>query len=206
MGIRVESFFERVRGVWPDARRDLHWHVLPTEKEAAALGRPFARFARPGLVGVPDEWLHCTLLHAIGVGADDVDLEALVEAAAGPLRHVEPFDLVFDRPAIGAVAVELSGWPGAAFDQVAGVVVTATAAAAPGFRPGVSRYPHISVAYTTDGAQTISAVDLKSELAAVEGPVSSTVHVDRVHLVEQEHDGASITWRPIAEVKLGTAL
>lgn len=37
----MENFFERVGRVWPAGRRDLHWHILPTLAEAAAIAAPY---------------------------------------------------------------------------------------------------------------------------------------------------------------------
>lgn len=76
----MENFFERVAKAWPVGRRDLHWHILPASSEAVELlaSYPETVFSRPGLVRVPSEWLHCTLLHAVGISAADVDVDALV--------------------------------------------------------------------------------------------------------------------------------
>ncbi|MEU6019368.1 hypothetical protein ABZ826_36875 [Streptomyces sp. NPDC047515] len=59
-----------------------------------------------------------------------------------------------------------------------------------------------SVAYTSDGAEDVDAVALRAVLAAIEQPLSGTVVADRLRLVEQWHDGAHITWNPIAAVPL----
>ncbi|WP_200261516.1 hypothetical protein [Streptomyces sp. HSG2] len=77
-----------------------------------------------------------------------------------------------------------------------------TAGTGAAFKTAPSRYPHMSLAYASDGAQQVDAVPLRAALAAIEQPLSGTVVVDRLHLVEQWHDGAHIMWRPIAEVPL----
>ncbi|MGW8558124.1 hypothetical protein [Streptomyces tubercidicus] len=64
----MESFFERVSGVWPAGRQDLHWHILPTPGEAAELIAPYEGISGPGLSRVPANGMHCTLLHAVGLG------------------------------------------------------------------------------------------------------------------------------------------
>lgn len=203
----MENFFERVSRVWPAGRRDLHWHILPTRQEADRLSTPFKTFPRPGLAGVPAEWMHCTVLHAIGLNAADVDIEELVAATTRRVREreVEPFTLTFDRPAIGTVGMELSGWPGQPFDDLVDHVTAATTKHAPAgaFRPSASRYPHMATAYTTAGVDHMAATDLRQELAHLDGPVSGTVLVDRLHLVDQVHDGSRITWQPLAQVPLG---
>ncbi|GAA1376625.1 2'-5' RNA ligase family protein [Streptomyces beijiangensis] len=201
----MDSFFERVSKVWPPGRRDLHWHLLPTETEADALLASYSEavFARPGLTRVPNAWLHCTLLHAIGTTADQVDVDALVTDARAYARQVSPFTLTFDRPAVGPVAVEISGWPGAPFTGLVDTLTQLTQERSAGmFRPAASRYPHMSIGYTSDGSETINPVDLREALAGIDGPLSHTVRADRVHLVEQWHDGASIKWESIATIPL----
>lgn len=199
----MENFFDRVDTFWPAGRRDLHWHILPSPAEAAELTAPYAHLVdRPGLAPVPDRWLHCTLLHAIGVTVDEVDIDQLVESVTLPAEAIAPFTLTFDRPSVGAVGVEISGRPGQPFDLVAGLTVTATAQAAPGFRPGLSRYPHMSLAYTTTGSAGLKATDLRAGLAAIDQPLTGTVLVDRLHLAKQWHDGQHIMWCTLAEVPL----
>ncbi|MEU3663992.1 2'-5' RNA ligase family protein [Streptomyces sp. NPDC032940] len=200
----MENFFTRVERVWPAGRRDLHWHILPTEAEAQALTAPYAEVvARPGLQPVPVPWMHCTLLHAIGLSRSAVDIGALVEHVQEDVRTVAPFTLTFDRPAVGPVAVEISGWPGRAFTGLGTALTEATTrASGVPFTASRSRYPHMSVAYTTKGAEDVDAIAVKAALADVAGPLSATVSVDRLHLVEQWHDGATITWEPLAEVPL----
>ncbi|MFG3532703.1 hypothetical protein ACGF8B_39230 [Streptomyces sp. NPDC047917] len=51
----------------------------------------------------------------------------------------------------------------------------------------------------------VDAVTLKAALADIEQPLSGTVLVDRLHLVEQRHDGAHIMWDPVAEVRTPAA-
>ncbi|MFE5091943.1 hypothetical protein ACFRCI_16480 [Streptomyces sp. NPDC056638] len=43
---------------WPAGRRDLHWHILPTTDEAAALAAPYKGLAPPGLQSVPVHGMH----------------------------------------------------------------------------------------------------------------------------------------------------
>lgn len=147
--------------------------------------------------------MHCTLLHAIGAGRDDVDIEDLLRDVRSAAATVDPFTLTFDRPAIGALAVEISGWPGAPFTALVDMVAVATGRTGAAYKPGPSRYPHISLGYTTDEAAALNAAALRAALASTDGPLSATV--DRIHLVEQWHDGAHIRWESIAEVPLAGA-
>ncbi|MFD0154588.1 hypothetical protein ACWGQ4_00705 [Streptomyces sp. NPDC055721] len=63
----------------------------------------------------------------------------------------------------------------------------------------------MSVAYTTTGAEHVDPIALKAALADIDRPLSATVLADRIHLVEQWHDGAHIRWESIAEVPLAGA-
>ncbi|MGW0669742.1 2'-5' RNA ligase family protein [Streptomyces sp. NPDC002746] len=171
----MDSFFARVEPFWPAGRRDLHWHVLPTPAEAAALAAPYAGIAGPGLEPVSPDGMHCTLLHAIGAGRDDVDIEELLRDVRSTARTLAPFTLTFDRPAVGAFAIEISGWPGAPFTALVDTVTAATDRTSAAFKPGRSRYPHISLGYTTSGAASLDAVALRAALASIDGPLSATV-------------------------------
>ncbi|MEU5898641.1 2'-5' RNA ligase family protein [Streptomyces venezuelae] len=203
----MESFFERVEhvGGWPPGRKDLHWHVLPSPAEAEGLLSLYRdRGLMPrGMSPVPDDGLHCTLLHAMGVGADDIDLGAVVDDVRERVGQRAPFTLTFDRPAIGAMAVEISGWPGRLFGELVGdVTAVMRRHAGTEWTAAASRYPHISLAYTSKGAKDVSAADLREALAAIDGPLAQQVQVDAVHLVAQWHDGAAIRWEQLATVAL----
>ncbi|GAA3352323.1 hypothetical protein GCM10017744_000750 [Streptomyces antimycoticus] len=63
--------------------------------------------------------MHCTLLHVVGLSSTDIDTDALLKDVGSYAQVVRPFTLTFDRPAVGAVAVEISGWPR---DPFAGIV------------------------------------------------------------------------------------
>ncbi|MGW2304983.1 2'-5' RNA ligase family protein [Streptomyces sp. NPDC001809] len=201
----MEDFFAKLGRFWPAGRRDLHWHILPTPAEADALITPYQHLVPPGLQSVGADGMHCTLLHAIGLGRDDVDTDALVKDVASRVSTVRPFTLTFDRPAVGPFAIELSGWPGRPFTVLVDAVTQATASTGAAFKPGPSRYPHMSTAYTTAGAEHVDSVTLKADLAGIDRPLSATVLADRIHLVEQWHDGTHIRWTPIAEVPLAGA-
>ncbi|MFH9298893.1 2'-5' RNA ligase family protein [Streptomyces sp. NPDC017520] len=178
----MESFFARVEPFWPAGRRDLHWHVLPTLDEAVALAAPYAGITGPGLEPVSPDGMHCTLLHAIGAARDDVDIESLLRDVRRTARSLVPVTLTFDRPAVGALAIEVSGWPGAPFSALVDMVTAATDRTGAAFKPGRSRYPHISLGYTTSGAASLDVVALRADLASIDGPLSVTVLADRIHL------------------------
>ncbi|WNI27347.1 2'-5' RNA ligase family protein [Streptomyces sp. ITFR-16] len=201
-GAQMESFFERVGRIWPVGRRDLHWHILPTPDEAGVLATSYQGLATKGLQSVPPEWMHCTLMHAVGLDRSDIDLDALLKDVASFAQKVRPFNLTFDRPAVGNFAVEISGWPGRPFTQLVDGLTEAMARTGGAFTAAPSRFPHLSVAYASDGAEGVDTVSLKAALADIEQPLSATVVADRLHLVEQWHDGAHIMWKPVATVPL----
>ncbi|MFF2189362.1 2'-5' RNA ligase family protein [Streptomyces sp. NPDC058155] len=204
----MENFFERVGRFWPAGRRDLHWHILPTPDEAAALIAPYQGLFPLGLENVPVSGVHCTLLHAVGLSAADIDTEALARDVAGYAQTVSPFTLTFDRPAVGNAGMEIGGWPGRhAFTGIVDAVTQATTRTGAGFSASPSHYPHLSLAYASQGAEGVAAVAIRTALSAISQPLSGTVFVDRLHLVEQWHDGAHIMWNPIAQVPFagGTA-
>ncbi|MFF5282458.1 2'-5' RNA ligase family protein [Streptomyces sp. NPDC013171] len=159
----------------------------------------------PGLQSVGVDGMHCTLLHAIGLGRDDVDIDTLVKDVTSRVSTMSAFTLTFDRPAVGPFAIELSGWPGRPFTTLVDAVSQATARTGVAFKPEPSRYPHMSTAYTTAGAEHVDPLTLKASLADIDRPLSATVLADRIHLVEQWHDGAHIRREPIAEVLLAGA-
>ncbi|MFE2936564.1 hypothetical protein [Streptomyces sp. NPDC059278] len=115
---------------------------------------------------------------------------------------MEPFTLTFDRSAIAPVAIEISGWPGTPFTRLVDSITQFTQEQRTAFRPAASRYPHMSIAYTGPGSETINPVGLREALASIEAPLSHTVRADRIHIVEQWHDGATIKWEPIASIAL----
>ncbi|MFJ5725936.1 hypothetical protein [Streptomyces sp. NPDC093149] len=119
---------------------------------------------------------------------------------------MRPFTLTFDRPAVGNVGVEISGWPGRPFTEIVDALTQATVSTGAAFKAAPSRYPHMSRAYASNGAEDVDAVTLRAALSAIEQPLSGTVLVDRLHLVEQWHDGAHIMWNPIAQVPLAGVL
>ena len=160
----------------------------------------------PGLHQVPAEWIHCTLLHAIGADHDVLSEESvngLVEHATERLQHIEPYHVTFGRPEIGTVAVERAGWPGWPHRTVVEQLVTAHREVyGDAHHLSPSRYPHVSLAYAGEGAESIDTQALKLKLSDVWGPADVSVYVQSVDLVAQSHDGKHITWHPITRIPL----
>ncbi|WP_414170916.1 2'-5' RNA ligase family protein (plasmid) [Streptoverticillium reticulum] len=218
-GSFMESFFDRVesrRNPWPAGRADLHWHLLPDQAVVReALVEPYRAIThRPGLAPVPAPWVHCTLLHAGPVDQyRDEEIDAIIERVAKECQTIAPFDLVFDRPTVGTVAVECAARPGEPARQLWELTARADAEITGGRFPLIPAvyYPHISLAYGNRGelqqtgarASTIrpDRRELKAALADLPGePV--VLRADRLCLVAQQHDRQHITWTPIAEVPL----
>ncbi|MFF4767407.1 2'-5' RNA ligase family protein [Streptomyces sp. NPDC001255] len=158
--------------------------------------------AETGLLPVPDEQLHCTLVHAVGLTTNHADVDAILNSAATALSTQSPFEITFDRPSVSAVAVEIAGHPGAPFHALADALTAATARGGMS-RAAPSRYPHIATAYAGPEAETLDPGLIKGRLSEIDRPLSGTVCVTEVHLVEQWHDGRSLTWNRLARLPLG---
>ncbi|MDX3024985.1 2'-5' RNA ligase family protein [Streptomyces acidiscabies] len=209
----MDNFFARVTSrehAWPAGRRDLHWHLLPSPDEAAALTEPYREVTRtPGLNPVAAEWLHVTVLHA-GPQSDSSDAEvaAMVDQVSAAAAEVDPFALTLYPPAVGTVALECAGRPGAPARRLWELTAAATREVMGEERfaliPAVY-YPHASVAYAGPEAHLADRTALKVALSDVEaGPV--TVQAHTLSLVAQWHDGRSqIVWEHLASVPLGGA-
>ncbi|QKV98234.1 hypothetical protein HUT19_41685 (plasmid) [Streptomyces sp. NA02950] len=206
----MESFFQRVEQAWPAGRRDLHWHLLPAPAtEAVALGRPYLGLTLTrGLHRVIPEWMHCTVLHAIGADVDNdpavrAGIDLLVDDVTRRVADVEPFTLTFGRPAIARSAIEAPGSPDRPHQTLVEHVMAAHRELwGDAHLLSPSKAPHISLAYGGEDAEGIDPDQLNSQLADIEDDHAVDVYVDRLHLVAQRHDGARITWQPLAEVTL----
>ncbi|MEU5053561.1 2'-5' RNA ligase family protein [Streptomyces sp. NPDC021096] len=205
----MESFFAGVesrRNPWPAGRADLHWHLLfDQEVVREALVELYRAIShRPGLAPVPAPWVHCTLLHAGPVDDyRDEEIDAIVERVSKECQIISPFNLVFDRPTVGTVAVECAARPGEPARQLWELTARADAEITGGRFPLIPAiyYPHLSLAYVTDGPDRPDRRVLKAALSDHRGePV--TLRADRLSLVAQRHDRRHITWTPIAEVPL----
>jgi hypothetical protein len=110
----MQSFFARVESrvhPWLAGRRDLHWHLLPKPQIAHEhLVKPYAELTQhPGLVPVPAEWLHVTVLHSgPQYDASDQEIQEITTRVREAVANTGPIRLTFARPAIGNVAVECS--------------------------------------------------------------------------------------------------
>ncbi|MFE7570676.1 2'-5' RNA ligase family protein [Streptomyces sp. NPDC057539] len=67
---------------------------------------------RAGLAPVEARWVHTTVMHGGPVEKyKDGEIDAVTERVRQECASIEPFDLTFDRPAIGRVAVECAARP-----------------------------------------------------------------------------------------------
>jgi hypothetical protein len=205
----LENFFARIERFWPQGRRDLHWHVLPNLLEAMELTRPYTGLTvHRGLCRVIPDWIHCTVLHAIGADADfdpnvRNNIQRLVDDVTTRVADVDPFTLTFGRPNLTPVAIEAVGSPGRPHEMLVEHVMGAHRAIwGDAHTLAPSRYPHASLAYAGKGAEDLDQRALEAELSGIGDPDPMTMTVDRLHLVAQYHDGARITWQSLAEVPL----
>ncbi|MFC6136499.1 MULTISPECIES: 2'-5' RNA ligase family protein [Streptomyces] len=208
----MDDFFERVltrTQAWPLGRSDLHWHILhdPTVVEEKLSGPYRELTSRPGLGRVEAQWLHTTLMH--GGPMDEYkpgEVEAIIERVAEQCASISPFELTYERPAIGNVAVELAAHPGREARRLWEITTNVDAEVTGGRFPRMpsAYYPHASLAYGVAGSERPDRLTMKVLLSDHPGgPV--TLPVDRISLVAQRHDARFITWTHIADVRLGTA-
>jgi 2'-5' RNA ligase len=207
----MDNFFARVMNrtaAWPAGRRDLHWHILPSEEEAKALTEPYRHVvSTPGLNPVPARWLHITVLHA-GPEADtsQAEIDAMVDKVRAAAVEVEPFELTLFPPAVGTVALECAGYPGAPARRLWELTATASQQVMGDGRFTLipaSYYPHTSVAYAGPDAHLADRTALKVALSDT-AAVAVTVRAHTLSLVSQWHDGKSkIVWEELASVPLG---
>lgn len=209
MTTAIGDFFHTVetrRHAWPAGRADLHWHLLFEEQVVReSLVEPYRAIThRPGLAPVPARWVHCTVLHGGPVDQyRDGEITEITERVAKECQTITSFDLTFDRPGIGTVAVECAARPGAPARRLWELTARADADVTGGRFPLIPAVyaPHISLAYGTAGPIRADRRGLKAALSDQPGePV--VLRATRLCLVAQSHDRRHITWTPIAQVAL----
>ncbi|MFZ3491872.1 2'-5' RNA ligase family protein [Streptomyces sp. 5.8] len=206
----MDDFFERVMSrtnAWPAGQADLHWHILhePAVVEEQFCGPYEQLTTRPGLRRVEARWVHTTLMH--GGPVDEYkpgEVEAIIERVTEQCKYISPFELTYDRPAVGAVAVEMTARPGHQTRQLWEITTSVDAEVTGGRFPRMpaAYYPHASLAYGIAGPRRADPLAMKVLLSDhSKGPVP--LRVDRISLVAQSHDTRVISWRHLADVSLG---
>ncbi|MFE1949992.1 2'-5' RNA ligase family protein [Streptomyces sp. NPDC059524] len=206
----MEDFFARVEHHWPAGRKDLHWHILHEPSLAhEQLVAPYRHVAdQPGIAPVDARWLHTTLMHGGPVDEYKPDeIDQIVDLVRTECAAISPFTLVYDRPAVGVVALESAARPAHDARRLWELTTRIDRQVTGGrfeTRPA-SFYPHTSLAYGITGPDRPDRHGMKVLLSDVDaGPVP--MRVIRISLVAQSHDRRHITWDHIADVPLGTAL
>jgi 2'-5' RNA ligase len=207
----VDSFFERVEtgdNPWPAGRRDLHWHLLPPDIEAACklLQDPYSELIHyPGLVLVPPQRLHVTVLHCGPQSeASDQEVADITARVREAVAGIGPLELTFARPTIGNVAVERTARPGAPARRLWEAVWNATTQVVSEERwplRAETYYPHMSIAYAGPDARHVDRGGLKQLLSDIEGG-EATLTFPSLTLVSQWHNDRHILWKRIATVPL----
>jgi hypothetical protein len=210
----IDDFFAGVesrRPAWPAGREDLHWHLLFDEGLVQTqLVLPYRELThRPGLEPVAAGWIHTTVMHGGPIDRyTDSEITTIVDQVGEACATIAPFDLVYDRPTVGTVAVECPARPGAPARRL-WELTTRIDASVTGGRfariPAGDYYPHASLAYGIDGPERADRHAMKAWLSDHPdhhgGPV--VFRATHLSLVAQQHNRRHITWRPIAVVPLG---
>lgn len=196
----------RKRLRWPAGEAHLHLHALPPSHLAETIADTYAGLAdlHPDLALVPPAWIHMTVLHSLPTAQltehQLTEIEVRLTARLGACRPIE----VVMGPGVcwGAFGVvsqiartsDLDPLWEAARDVVAEVTGSDE------YLP--RRYaPHVSIAYST-GPVPVDAVRRWLGDRALP-TLTWTIHA--VHLLSQEHDNRTITWRDARRIPLGTA-
>ncbi|MFG2310608.1 2'-5' RNA ligase family protein [Streptomyces sp. NPDC048566] len=190
---------------WSVGRRFYTWHLTFGEQtDVHRLAAEYRAALAPlgdALTPIPDQWLHMTM-QGIGFvgGANEKDVDAIVEAARTRLAAVSAFDIEIGPAALDPEAILLHAHPD---DPVRGVRDTLRAAIgdvldevpekADGFTP------HVSVAYSAgDGpaapvAQVLDGLDL----------VPARARISSAELIVLHRDNEMYEWETYAAVPLG---
>jgi 2'-5' RNA ligase len=199
----LESFFASIQGRWPAGRVDYHWHVLPdTSITAAQLHAPYRELThRPGIAPVAPQRMHVTLLH-VGPFADITvaEMTAITHGVRERCRTIAAFDLTFDRPDVGSVAVECLARPGRPAEELWRITAEESRAVLGDRFPTVldHYYAHASIGYATG---SVDQRPMRAWLTDHDIP-PATVPVSRISLVAQSHNGQRITWNHILDIPL----
>lgn len=188
---------------WSLGRRFYTWHLTFAEKldvhRLASIYRD-ALSALPGLVLVPDEWLHLTMQ---GVGfLDEVpqaSVEAIKTAAYERLADVAPFDLVFGRARVGPEGVY---W---ALDSDGPAAVRTAIRAAIGDvldevpEPENGFMAHVSIAYSSSSGPM---APVRAAVTTVNAP-AAIARITAAQLIVLHRDNRMYEWTTSASVPLG---
>ncbi|MFB7630434.1 2'-5' RNA ligase family protein [Streptomyces sp. NPDC056149] len=200
----MKDFFSTVVHRWPEGRDDLHWHILPDPAVVRRmLFEPYRELThRPGLAPVRPENFHITLLHGPPVAeVTPQEIDDIVALVRQGVQSMAPFELTLGRPAVGSVALECTGRPGAASRPLWQLTSQAMAKATGNRFPTrpAAHYPHGSLAYAVGDVERLPMKVWLSD----HGPDVLTIKVDKISLVAQRHDRREITWDHILDVPLG---
>ncbi|MGD3109490.1 2'-5' RNA ligase family protein [Streptomyces sp. YGL11-2] len=200
----MKDFFSTVVHRWPEGREDLHWHILPAPDVVRhSLFEPYRDLThRPNLAPVRPENFHLTLLHGPPVAeVTPQEIDDMTTLVRQGCQSIDPFELTLGRPAVGSVALECTGRPGAASRPLWQVTAEATAKATGDRFPTIpaGHYPHGSLAYAVGEVERLPMKVWLSD----NGPGPVTIKVGKISLVAQRHDRREITWDHILDIPLG---
>lgn len=100
---------------WPtnETSRQCPGHHSGTERSELEPTAPYRELThRPGLVPVPVQWIHTTVMHGGPVDQyTDSEITTIVDRVGEACATIAPVDLIYDRPSVGTVAVECAARP-----------------------------------------------------------------------------------------------
>jgi 2'-5' RNA ligase len=202
----VNRWAKRQSLMLPPGQGRLYWHVLLGDDEAvrAIVREAHDRLAGlPGLDLVPPRFIHLTIFIA-GYAHEITDhqVDVMAEEATRQLARVEPITVTLGRVLYHPEAVVLEARPAERLRPLleAAKFATRTATGRDGLLAHDAWVPHVTVAYSSaEGPAAPIIGALGTRLPDRELTVRS------MHIVNQDGPETVWEWRPLMEVRLGSA-
>lgn len=195
------------REMLPPGKGRLYWHVLfhGRPEVSALVHEAHTRLAGiPNLDLTPQAFIHLTVLiagYSHEIAEDQVT--AMANEAAVLLAQTPPMTVTVGRALYHPEAIALEVQPADRLLPILHAARTATRTSTG--RDGVLAHdawmPHITIAYSTADGPAAPVIE-----ALGRGLPSREITISSVSLVVQDGPENTWDWRPVAEVRLGTAL
>jgi 2'-5' RNA ligase len=200
----LESFFDQSAGRPQETKEDYRWYIRPPAQWAEQhLYEPYRELIdRPGLMRVPVELAHITLLNYARVDeASDGTISKVVDQVRVRCAAARPLSVRIRRAELWQSSVVCPVYPAQILRELCEIISEAAAEAA-GPREHASLeffHPHLMVAFCTS---PLPNSPLRSWLCDHDVP-EPELAVDRVALVRQRQAGTEITCTDVAVIPLG---